>query len=352
LNNSFIVVNRLLKANCDVFWLKEGEPAAGPNLGQGAIWVPASPPVRAILQRGATELGVGAVGVAQSPVGQALRLKSVRIGLYEQYGGLTSSGWDRWLFEQYEFPFEVVYPQKLDSGNLESKYDVLIFTDGAFQRGSPDHGDGLFSRQPKPEEIPEQYRPWLGKITVEKTLPQIRKFLDAGGSVIDVGSSTAMAELLGIPVSDYLTQIGTDGKPHPLPREKYYIPGSLLKLHVDPTDPLAYGMTSTVNAFFDNSPVFKLQPDAQLKHTSAVAWFSGSMPLVSGWAWGQQYLDGGTAVVEAEVGRGKVLLLGPEVTFRGQPHATFKLLFNGVYYGSAQSVSLGGAPTIARATLQ
>jgi Zinc carboxypeptidase len=352
LNNSFIIVNRLLKANCDVFWLKEGDAVAGPDLGQGAIWVPASPPVRVILQRGARELGVGAVGLAQPPVGQALRLKSVRIGLYDQYGGLTSSGWDRWLFEQYEFPFEAVFPQKLDAGNLESKYDVLVFTDGAFRRGSPDHGDGLFSRQPKPEEIPEQYRLWLGKITAEKTLPQIRKFLDAGGSVIGVGSSTGMAELLGIPVSDYLTQIGADGKPHSLPREKYYIPGSLLKLHVDPTDPLAYGMPSTVNAFFDNSPVFRLQPDAQLKHTSAVAWFSGSNPLVSGWAWGQQYLDGGTAVVEAEVGRGKVFLLGPEVTFRGQPHATFKLLFNGVYYGSAQSVSLAGAPTTARAALQ
>jgi hypothetical protein len=351
LNNSFIIVNRLLKANCDVFWLKEGDAAAGPNLGQGAIWIPASPPVRAILQRGATELGVGAAGVAQPPAGQALKLKSVRIGLYDQYGGLMSSGWDRWLFEQYEFPFEVVYPQKLDSGGLESKYDVLIFTDGAFRRGS-DHGDSLFSRQPKPDEIPEQYRLWLGKITAEKTLPQIRKFLDAGGSVIEVGSSTGMAELLGIPVSDYLTQIGADGKPHPLPREKYYIPGSLLELHVDPTDPLAYGMPSTVNAFFDNSPVFKLQPDAQLKHTSAVAWFSGSKPLVSGWAWGQQYLDGGTAVVEAEVGRGKVFLLGPEATFRGQPHATFKLLFNGVYYGSARSVSLGGAPTTARVALQ
>ena len=93
-------------------------------------------------------------------------------------------------------------------------------------------------------------------------------------------------------------------------------------------------MPSTVNAFFDNSPVFKLQPDAQLKHASAVAWFSGSTPLVSGWAWGQQYLDGGTAVAEAEVGKGKVFVLGPDVTFRGQPHATFKLLFNGIYYGS------------------
>jgi hypothetical protein len=34
------------------------------------------------------------------------------------------------------------------------------------------------------------------------------------------------------------------------------------------------------------------------------------------------------------VGRGTLVLLGPEVTFRGQPHGTFKFLFNGIYLGA------------------
>jgi len=83
-----------------------------------------------------------------------------------------------------------------------------------------------------------------------------------------------------------------------------------------------------------------MEPNAELKKTSAVAWFSGATPLDSGWAWGQQYLDGGTAVAEATVGEGKVLLLGPEVAFRSQPHATYKLLFNGLYFGSAKETPL------------
>lgn len=102
-------------------------------------------------------------------------------------------------------------------------------------------------------------------------------------------------------------------------------------------------MPATVDAFFDNSPVFGLRPEAQLMRTAPVAWFAGTAPLVSGWAWGQQYLDGGTAVVDASVRNGKVFLLGPEVAFRAQPHATFKLLFNGVYYGAAQHVA---APSV------
>ena len=43
--------------------------------------------------------------------------------------------------------------------------------------------------QPKPEEIPAEFRPWLGHITEEKTIPQIQKFLAAGGSVVTIGSS-------------------------------------------------------------------------------------------------------------------------------------------------------------------
>ena len=54
-------------------------------------------------------------------------------------------------------------------------------------------------------------------------------------------------------------------------------------------------------------------------------------PLRSGWAWGQNYLEGGTAAIEASVGRGKLYLFGPEITFRAQPHGTFKFLFNGIY---------------------
>jgi hypothetical protein len=111
-------------------------------------------------------------------------------------------------------------------------------------------------------------------------------------------------------------------------------------VNVDNHNPLAYGMPAQLDVFFDNSPVLRLEPAAEMKHTAPVAWFSGPEPLDSGWAWGQQYLDGGTAVAEATVGEGKVLLLGPEVAFRGQPHATFKLLFNGLYYGSAKPATV------------
>ncbi len=337
-NNSFILVNRLLKGKCDVYWLKNGgSEVDGKDVGTGAIWIPASGSARSLLERGAKELGVNVYGAAHRPTGTALKLKPVRIALYDQYGGLMPSGWTRWIFEQFEFPFKVVYPQELDAGDLAKKYDVLVFTDGAIRApGTGGRGGGFFNRQPKPEDIPAEYRSWLGTVTAEKTVPQIRQFVENGGAVISIGSSTALGTYLNLPVASALIEHTADGKERPLPPEKFYIPGSLLTVSVDNTNPLAYGMPDKVDVFFDNSPAFRMKPDAALKGTSAVAWFANGTPLHSGWAWGQQYLDGSVAIAEARLGQGKVFLMGPEVAFRGQPQATFKFIFNGVYYGVAK----------------
>jgi hypothetical protein len=337
LNDSFILVNRLLKQGCEVSWLKSkvavgaGEPEAG------AVWVQDSAAARAVLEKGAKELGVNAYAVAQRPAGDALKLKPVRIGLVDQYGGSMPSGWVRYIFERFEFRFEVVFPKTLDEGNLTSQFDVLVFMDGAIRSSSGMRrgGGGL---QPRADSIPEEDRAMLGRITNDKTIPQLRKFIETGGDVITVGSSTSLAGLLGLPVRDALTERGSDGAEHALPRDKFYVPGSVLRATVDASNPLAYGFSGTVDVFFDNDPVYKLSPEAASKGISPVAWFAGTEPLRSGWAWGQQYLDGGVAIAEASIGEGKLFLLGPEVTFRAQPHGTFKFLFNGIYYGTAKPV--------------
>jgi hypothetical protein len=341
-NDSFILVNRLLKAGCDVYWLKRAAVADGQDLGTGAVWVPKCAAAPAILTAGAKQFGVAAHGVATAPAGDALKLKPIRIGLYDQYGGLMPSGWTRWIFEQFEFPFERVYPQTLDAGDLKSKFDVLVFVDGAARMGNnaTGRGGGRGPAGPVTETIPDEYKGTTGRITADKTLPQLKKFLESGGQVVTIGSSTSMAEFLGVAVKNALTEMGPGGKERALPSDKFYIPGALLRVNVDNTSPLAYGMPNQVDVFFDNSPVFKLSPDARQKKTSSVAWYSGTELLSSGWAWGQQYLNGGTAIAEASVGEGKVVLLGPEVAFRAQPHGTFKFLFNGLYYGSATPAEL------------
>ncbi len=329
-NDAFVVVNRLLKAGTEVHRMGTAIQAGDRRFAEGALWVPARGEAHAIVERAAREMGVRVATVNARPAGAATRLTPARIALVDRYGGSMPSGWTRWIFEQYEFPFEVIYPQQLDAGNLRGKYDAIVFVDGMIPSGSGGGGGGNSAN------IPAEFRGWTGNVTVDKTVPQIKRFLEDGGTVVTIGSSTALGQHLDLPLESHLMQRTPDGL-RPLGRDQYYIPGSLLEVAVDSTLPVASGMGSSAIVMFDNSPVFRLAPDAAARGVRPIAWFNTDTPLRSGWAWGQGYLDGGVAAAEADVGRGKLYLFGPEVLFRAQPHGTFKLVFNGLYNAATPS---------------
>ncbi len=336
LNDGFILTNRLTKAGAPVFWVDGASTVGGKDLGRGAIWVPASAKSRAIVEKAAADLGVPAYAVDAKPTGKLIALKAPRIALVDVYGGSMPTGWNRWLLEQFEFPYTVVYPQDLDAGKLKAKFDVVLMPDDlgieSHGRETPRRGPG----QPQAADIPAQYRGFLGRITAEKTGAQLAAFMNAGGTVLAVGNSTGVAEMMKLPVTDPLVErVGDEIKP--LPNTKFYIPGSVVQVKVDQTTPLSFGVGPTVPVFFDSSPVFKPTPGATRVKT--VAAFSGPTPLMSGWALGQERLDGASAILESCVGPGRLVLFGPEVNQRAQSHAAFKFLFNGLYYGAAGACS-------------
>lgn len=336
-NDSFILINRLLKANADVFWFKQAVKQDGVDLGTGTIWIPASPTTTPIVATAAQTLGITVIGATSAPTGESMKLKPIRIGLIDVYGGLMPSGWLRWLFEKYEFPYELVFPQVLEAGNLKSSFDVLVFPSDSYTEGRGGRGGGFFrQREIPPQSIPEEFRSMLGRVTAAKSVPPVRKFVEEGGTVVALGSAATIGEAMGLPVADFLEEKGTDGKAKHLAATKFYIPGSVLKVKIDNQQPLAYGMPTEGFVFFDSSPVFKLNFEGTPK-PSRLIWFDSKEPLYSGWALGQSYLENGDLATEGAVGAGRVVLIGLEATFRATPHSTFKLFFNSLYYGSATS---------------
>ncbi len=320
INDTFVAINRLLAADEPVRVATAPFTVDGQSYGAGSVIVPHSARARAILDGVAGDRGLPVHTGRSVPAVTTAALRPVRVGLWDQYGGSMPSGWTRWLLEQFEFPFEVVYPQTLDAGDLHSRFDVLIFVDGAIPAR-----DRARNTQPDPDEVPVEYRPRLGQITVAATVPRLRRFVEAGGTLLAIGSSTVVATHLGLPVADALTDGGI-----PLPRERFFIPGSLLDMRVDASHPLAWGMGEHAVVFFDESRAFRVTAGPPGRDVATVAWFDSQTPLRSGWAWGQRYLAQAAAVLEARLGAGRVVLYGPEVAWRAQPHGTFKLLFNGL----------------------
>jgi hypothetical protein len=353
-NDAFKAVAQLLAAREDVYWLQAPATANGRTYPAGTLYVPAKGTTAAAVARIATSVGVNFDATASKPAGNALKLKQPRIGLMDVYGGSMPSGWTRWILEQWGMPYDRTFPPRLDLGNLNAKYDVIVVPSGLVPNpwGGRRGGGGGGGGDQAPEaggaggaaaadsaieaRLPAEYRNQRGRVTAEKTLAAIKTFVENGGAVIAYGGSTpALATYLGLPVTNHLAENG-----EPLPNTKIYIPGSVMRATVDTTQAIAAGVPSLVDVFFDSSPAFDLAPDAQAKGVKRIAWYDGKATLRSGWAWGQEYLDGGTAAIEATVGKGKVFLFAPEILQRAQPHGTFKFFFNGLFYGTGTQVKL------------
>jgi hypothetical protein len=327
-NDAFIAVNRLLSGGEAVYWLRDRTAGGLPGT-TGAIYVAAGAATRPRLEQMAAELGLTFTGSA-APDGEALRLAPVRVALWDQYGGSSSSGWIRWILERFECPYEIVFAAGLDAGNLSRRYDVIVLPDEAVPGRGAD-GGGV-------ENVPAQYRGALGRMSWERTVPELKRFVEEGGTLLAIGGATGIAERLGVPVTSALTS--GDSTRQTLRPSEFYVPGSILRVAVDNTVPAAFGFFDEVDVFFDSSPAFRLGPRAREAGVRRVAWFASPAPLRSGWAWGQKYLDGAVAAVDAPLGKGRVLLFGPEIAYRAQSHGTFKFLFNGIHSARARAVRL------------
>ncbi|KAB7727882.1 peptidase [Rudanella paleaurantiibacter] len=330
MNNAFVAVNDLLKAGVEVFRM----PAGSGKADAGSFFVPASAKSREMLTKAGVDLGLSATGVSKRPAGKLVKLKPARVAIWDTYGGSMPSGWLRLLMEQFHFPASVVYSPEIDGGDLRKKYDVLVFVPRAIPAKGARGGEtgGYTPREPKVDSIPAEFRSWVGRITPDKSIPALKKFLEEGGTIVTMGSSANLAYHLDLPVRNALTELGPTGQERPLPAEKYYIPGSLLRVSLDSTHQANWGMPAQTDVYFDSSPVFHVAPSAIASGAvQPLAWFATDKPLRSGWAWGQQYLQDGVAAFAAPVGAGRLVVVGPEATFRAQPHGTFKLLFNQLY---------------------
>ncbi|MEO5997139.1 MAG: M14 metallopeptidase family protein [Chitinophagaceae bacterium] len=325
-NNSFITVNDLLKSGVEVYRLPNS--VAGKQ-ERGTFFVPAT--AEALLEKSSASLGLEITAIDKRPAG-ALRISPMRIALWDNYGGSIPSGWVRWLMEQFHFPIQLVYAQEINAGNLRSKFDLILFVNGAIPPVRfATVNTGERNTDVKPDDIPAQFRPWLGRVTADTSVPQLKKFMEAGGTVVTIGSSTNLVYHLGLPVRNALVEmIGNTERP--LPGEKFYIPGSILRMSLDSTQTAAWGMPATCDVYFDASPAFKISPEAISRgQVKPLAWYSSNKPLRSGWAWGQEYLQDAVAAFVASLGSGKLYAFGPEIMFRGQTHGTFKLFFNTLY---------------------
>ena len=314
-NQSFVALNRLLALGATVEWAREPLAADGTSYPAGVMLVEQVD--RRVLERLAEDLHLDFIATdrASNPDVPVLPIRAPRLGVYEPWGGNMDAGWTRWVLEQHEFPYVHLRSADIQDPGVSDRFDVIILPEAS----SVDLLRGQQARNVRPE-----YRGGIGVQGIQN----LRRFVSRGGTVITLGNSATFAiQHLSTPLRNVVQDAGQD---------TFYAPGTLLRVAVDPTHPIGYGMPAEADVMFVNNGGFVPNPRRSTADmTRLVVRYPSAALRRSGWIIGEDQLRGAGAVIEAPVDNGRVILHTFRVQHRGQTWGTFKLLFNSIFYGPA-----------------
>jgi len=279
-----------------------------------------------------------------------------KLALYKSQVPAIDEGWTRWTLEHVpeeiaplaEAPiwrarsleFHSLVDAEARSGDLIRKYDTIIL---------PDQPRAAILNGHRKGTMPEEYTGGLGAEGVKS----LREFVEAGGTLVCLNRASDFAiEQFKLPVRDVV-----DG----LPRTDFYVPGSILRIELDTNDPITKGMPKESIAWAENSPVFEVTersagilPASLQRRLNAsegqesfalrahagrmpalqakvIAWYPKDKdPLLSGWLLGADRVKGKAALVQVDMGKGRIILFGFRPQYRGQSFATYPLFFNAI----------------------
>ena len=306
---AWTAVNRLLKAGVRVFRGPEG--AFYVDVQQGV-------PSRSLVEDLAHDLGlVFTQASSDTGLAQRKRLRRARVGVYRGHVPIIDEGWTRWVLEQYEFPYESVGNERLQQGGLRRDFDVIVLPDAAPRVL---HAGYLAGALYQGVQAPPEF---TGGIEDEGA-EALREFILAGGTVLAFNKASQYAlERLKAPARNVLMG---------LTNSQFYSPGSLLTVQADTSHPLCFGLRPRETVWFESGPAFEASLGGAEASATEVLRYPRQNPLASGWLLGDRRLSNRAAVLDVSMGRGHLVLFGIRPQYRGQSNATFKMVFNGLYY--------------------
>jgi hypothetical protein len=239
-------------------------------------------------------------------------------------------GWTRWVLEQFEIPYTSLTDSVVRAGGLRDRMDAILVSDMSLRDLRQGMSDSV---------VPPPYSGGLGREGIEA----LKAFVNAGGTLVllDRASELATTEL-GVNVR--LVKVPPrrdDWEPSPDDTlegaaRDLYAPGSILRVLVDATHPVGYGMPDTAAVYFTNSVTFDVPSNSPVRVIARYP-ARGDDILMSGFLQGSPAIAGKAAAIEASVGRGRVVMFGFRPQYRGQSYGTFRMLFNALFSGGGST---------------
>lgn len=237
---------------------------------------------------------------------------SKRVALYRSSMPAIDEGWTRFVLEQNGGSVTSLRDADLRAGNLIEKFDSIVI---------PDQSARAILNGYRLGSMPPLLTGGVGTGGVKA----LREFVTAGGTLVLLNRACDFAiDQFKLPVRDVVAG---------LPKTEFYVPGSILRIELNLSHPIARGMQYQTIAWAEDSPVFEVfqnpQSDIPIADVTVVASYPRtSSPLLSGWLLGTNRIRSKAALLEVKMGKGRLVLFGFRPQYRAQSLATYPLFFN------------------------
>jgi hypothetical protein len=294
------------------------------------------------------ELGLTGVAVASAPAVRSHEVRAPRVALVHSWLETQNEGWVRYAFDQLGVPYTYISDQSLSlSGRLDA-FDVLVFphVNGSAQtliNGRPKTGPPI---PWKKTALTPNLDKWDTTDDIRRGMgldgaAALRRFVERGGVLITSGNTSRLPIALGFNPTVSEAEART-----------LRARGAIFRAQSDTTgSPILYGYErSTFPVYFNQSPLFSVQArdttgrldavdpsivaDIERQRGRVVLRFhdKADSVLISGLLVNGGEMAGKAAVVDAPVGRGRVVLFGIRPMWRWQSQGTFALLLNAMVH--------------------
>ena len=235
-----------------------------------------------------------------------------RVGLYKSWTASMDEGWTRWVMDDFKIPYIALSDSGVKAGLLRRRFDVIVIPDLSLREVR----DGMTEAQ-----VPPPYSGGMGA----EGLAALKRFVEEGGHVVLVDGSTELApEVFGIDL-----KLVAAGAGRATDSEQIYAPGSILRVDVDESHPVARGMNKEAAIYFVNSTALDI-PAGSPARVIARYPSDANQILLSGFLQGATKLAGKAAAADITLGAGRVTMFGFRPLYRGQSYGTFKMFFNAI----------------------
>jgi murein tripeptide amidase MpaA len=246
--------------------------------------------------------------------------RSSLLAIYHSSVPSQDEGWTRWILDTKKKSYGLLGDKELRAGITVYKpsagvtvkyYTILV----------PDQPARTLLEGYRTGTMPPELTGGLGPEGVK----QLRDFVETGGTLVFLNRASNFAiEQFKLPLRNVVAG---------LPRTDFYVPGSILRIQLDTTHPIATGMPKETIAWAEDSPVFEVTNDANASVPAAnvrivASYPADKDPLLSGWLLGGDLIKGKAALVEVKMGKGRMILFGFRPQYRAQSLATYPLFFN------------------------